>query len=329
MTTTPKRLRQQGFGLVELMIAMTLGLILIGGVGYLYIGSRGAFRTSDNLSRMQENGRYALEVMSRDIRMAGYAGCGNMASVVMRTIANPPVPTLNAQNAIVDYDNGAGWANPTAIIRSAGDVLAVMAAYSNGVNLTGNLAPANANIQIAGNPDNFKQGDVLTVTNCQYADVFKVTNVPGHANPTTLTHANSSNNGNRVGTYGPDAFVMRVDQRTYFIGSNPAGNRALYRVGLDGVAEELVEHVYDMQFVYGLDNNADGTADQYVAAPTAAQLPTIVSVRVNLLMESRDDNIATAAQTVVFNNGNFNAPDRRLYQVFSATVSVRNRLPAS
>jgi type IV pilus assembly protein PilW len=51
-------------------------------------------------------------------------------------------------------------------------------------------------------------------------------------------------------------------------------------------------------------------------------------VTVNLLMRSPDNNISTATQSVTFDNGTFTASDRRLYQVYSATVAVRNRLPA-
>lgn len=318
---------QQGFGLVEVMIAMTIGLLILVGVGYLYMGSRNAFRTSDTLSRMQENARYALNVLASDIRQAGYAGCGNMAGVVMRTIANPPVPQMTQANAIVPYNNPAAGVPVDHVAGT--DVISVMAAFSKGVGLAGNLIPANANVQINGNPDGFKKDDVLIVTNCTYGDVFRVTNNPGDSGLVTLAHANGSNTGNRVGVYGRDAFVMRVDQRTYFIRNNPAGNPSLYRQGLNGGPEEIVEHVRDMQFAYGLDTNDDGAADQYVDAPTAAQQPQIVSVRINLLMESPDPNIATAPQTLVFNNGTFHAPDQRLYQVYSATVSVRNRLPAS
>lgn len=317
---------QTGFGLIELMIAMTLGLVLLGGIGYVFIGSRGAFRTTDNLSRIQENARYALDIMSRDIRMAGYIGCGNIASMTVKTIANPPVPPMTPGNALIGYDNGSGWTNPTGITRVAGDVLSIMGAFSNGASLSGNLAPSNANVQISGNANNFKQGDVLVVTNCSNADVFKVTNSPGSSGTVTLTHGGGTNTGNRVGTYGKDAFVMRVDQYSYFIGNNPAGNRALYRVGLDAQPEELVEHVQDLQMRYGLDTNANGTVDSYSATPgTWAQ---VVSVTVNLLMRSPDDNISTATQSVTFNNGSFSAPDRRLYQVYSSTVGVRNRLPA-
>ena len=321
---------QSGFGLVELMIAMTLGLVLLGGIGYVYIGSRGAFRTTDNLSRLQENARYALDMMSRDIRMAGYVGCGNMSSIVVHTIANPPVPPMTPGNALIGYDGGTGWTNPSTVTPVAGpDVLSIMGAFSSGVNLTGNLAPQNANVQINGNPDGFQAGDVLVITNCVNADVVKATTVStGSGTIVTIAHSNSSNTGNRIGTYGADAFVMRMNQYSYFIGTNPAGNRSLYRVGLSGNAEERVENVWDMQFRYGLDTNNDGVVDTYSYAP--GNWAQVLSVKVSLLMRSPDDNLSTSTQSVTFDNGTtgtFTAPDRRLYQVYSATVGVRNRLP--
>lgn len=326
--------KQTGFGLVELMIAVTLGLLLLGGIGYLYLGSSSAFRTTDNLSRIQENARYALEVMSRDIRMAGYVGCGNIAAMTVKTIAKPPVPAMSINTALIGYDNGSGWTNPSTVPRVAGDVLSIMAAFGGEATLSGNLRPSNANVQINGNPNGFKQGDVLVVTDCANADVFKVTNTPGNSGTVTLTHGSGSNSGNRTGVYGSDAFVMRVDQYSYFIGDNFAGNRSLYRVGFDANAEELVEHVHDMQLRYGLDTSVkpDGVVDSYSTTP--GNWTQVVSVTVNLLMRSPDNNIATAAQSVTFNNSTFNASaaaagDRtRLYQVFSSTVGVRNRLPA-
>lgn len=317
---------QAGFGLVEFMIAMALGLILIGGVGYLYLGSRGAFRVTDNLSRIQENARFALDMMARDIRMAGYLGCGNIASMQVNTIAKAPVPPMTSANSLVGYKNGSGWVNPTSITRVAGtDVLSVMGAFSNGVNLTGNLVPQNANVQVNGNPDGFQANDVLVVTNCVNADVFRATSVSNGGAITTIAHANSSNTGNRIGVYGPDAFVMRVNRYTYFIGTNGAGNPALYRVGLDGNPEELVEHVQNLQLRYGLDTNKDGAVDTFTSiSPDYWQ--QVVTVTLNLLMRSPENNVATTAPTLTYNYGTFNAPDRRLYQVYSVTVGVRNRM---
>ena len=323
---------ETGFGLIEIMIAMTLGLLLLGGIGYVYLGSSAAFRTTENLSRIQENARYALEVLSRDIRMAGYVGCGNIAAMTVKTIANPPVPAMSINNALIGYDNGSGWTNPSTVPRVAGDVLSIMAAFGGGASLTGNLTPSNAQVQINGNPNGFVQGDVLVVTDCANADVFKVTNTPGTSGTVTLAHGSGSNSGNRTGIYGKDAFVLRVDQYSYFIGNNAAGNRSLYRVGFSSTAEELVEHVHDMQLRYGLDTNNDGTADSYSATP--GNWTQVVSVTVNLLMRGPDNNIATAAPSVTYNNSTFNASaaataDRkRLYQVYSSTIGVRNRLPA-
>lgn len=325
-TIIPSR-AQSGFGLVELMIAMTLGLILLGSLGYVFLGTRGAFRVTDNLSRIQENARYALDVIGRDVRMAGYVGCGNLATTRVNTIANAPVTPLTAANALVGYDNGSGWTNPTTIGRVAGDVLSVMGAFGGEVNLTGNLTPINANLQINGNPNGYAANDVLIVTDCAKADVFRATSVSNSGGIVTLAHANSSNTGNRTGAYRDDAFVMRMEQFSYFIGTNPALNPALYRVGLDGQAEELVEHVQDMQFRYGLDTDGDGAVNSYSSVP--GNWEQVVSVTVSLLVRSPDNNVATSPQTATFDNTTFiaAATDRRLYQVFSATVGVRNRLP--
>jgi type IV pilus assembly protein PilW len=64
--------RARGFSLIELMIAMTIGLVISLVVGQLFIGSRQAFTSTDSLSRVQENSRYALTVISREMRSASF-----------------------------------------------------------------------------------------------------------------------------------------------------------------------------------------------------------------------------------------------------------------
>ena len=63
--------RQAGFSLVELMIAITLGLVVLLAVGSIYMGSRQTYRVQEDNARMQEAGRYALEVIGRSLRQAG------------------------------------------------------------------------------------------------------------------------------------------------------------------------------------------------------------------------------------------------------------------
>ncbi|MDS4058864.1 MAG: PilW family protein [Candidatus Contendobacter sp.] len=73
--------RQHGLSLVEILVALVLSLFLLVGVIQLFIGSKQTYRFHDALSRVQENGRFALEAMARDIRMAGYQPVGGTATI--------------------------------------------------------------------------------------------------------------------------------------------------------------------------------------------------------------------------------------------------------
>ncbi|MBX3617981.1 MAG: PilW family protein [Nitrosomonas sp.] len=71
-TKNSKHIKQQGFSLVELMIAMTLGLILLLVIGTVFVSSRQIFREQEDNARLQESGRYALEIIGRSIKQAGH-----------------------------------------------------------------------------------------------------------------------------------------------------------------------------------------------------------------------------------------------------------------
>lgn len=63
---------QRGVSLVELMVSMTIGLFLLAAIGSLFVGSKQTYRTGDNLSRLQENGRFAVDMLGKNIRVAGF-----------------------------------------------------------------------------------------------------------------------------------------------------------------------------------------------------------------------------------------------------------------
>ena len=69
------RARMRGLSLIELMIATTISLVILAAVGWVYQGTSQTYRSHDALARMQEGARYAFELMSKDLRMAGVAGC--------------------------------------------------------------------------------------------------------------------------------------------------------------------------------------------------------------------------------------------------------------
>ena len=76
-SVTTKLLRQSGLSLIELMIALALGVILLLGLIEIFGSVRASFNAAEARARIQESGRFSLEFMRRDVRMAGHLGCQN------------------------------------------------------------------------------------------------------------------------------------------------------------------------------------------------------------------------------------------------------------
>ncbi len=64
--------RQRGLTLIEIMVALLIGSFLLAGVLQIFIVNRQTYRVQENLSRIQENGRFAIDYLNRYIRLAGY-----------------------------------------------------------------------------------------------------------------------------------------------------------------------------------------------------------------------------------------------------------------
>jgi Tfp pilus assembly protein PilW len=69
------RQSQQGLSLIELMIAITLSILITAAMISLFVNSKQNYRLNENMSRLQENARFAMSFLARDIRMADYRSC--------------------------------------------------------------------------------------------------------------------------------------------------------------------------------------------------------------------------------------------------------------
>jgi len=67
--------RSRGFSLVELLIAMTLGLILMTGLIVVFSENKKSVELNSAMANIQENARFALSALSQDIRLSSYQGC--------------------------------------------------------------------------------------------------------------------------------------------------------------------------------------------------------------------------------------------------------------
>jgi type IV pilus assembly protein PilW len=95
----------------------------------------------------------------------------------------------------------------------------------------------------------------------------------------------------------------------------------------------LLENVENMQVLYGVDTDDDQQANSYVTANKVSDWGTVVSLRVALLVRSRDDGVALAADTRAWQlldkavyTSLAPANDNRVRRIFSSTIRLRNRL---
>ncbi|MDR2871331.1 MAG: PilW family protein [Xanthomonadaceae bacterium] len=90
-----------GFSIIELMVALAIGSVLMLGLVQVFIASRAAYRLSEGVSRAQEDSRFAMDFMLRDIRMGGHFGCVNDQALLQSN--NTLVSHLNAANGPLNF----------------------------------------------------------------------------------------------------------------------------------------------------------------------------------------------------------------------------------
>jgi len=341
---------QTGFTLVELMIAMLLGLFLIGGILQIFLGSRQTYRMQENLSRLQENGRFVMDFISRDNRMMGFQGCASR-SIVPNIIIDPKNPNPNPAPAtlagglstpLVGSNNvannwSAGACGAANACVDGTDAITYHFGAGCGGYLTGNMGTVNANIQIpASNSCNINMYDVLMLSDCGSSDIFIATSASSGSGVQTIAHANNQNTTNNLSKlYGSDAEVLVFRSYSFFIRNNTDGEPALWRLDNSKPTSttnpiELVEGIENMQILYGADTDAtpDGAANYYVAAGTTGlNMNQVVSIRVSVLVRSINDGLAAQPVAYTYNGATVTPTDRRIRRVFTSTIALRNRLP--
>lgn len=176
---------QRGLTLIELMISITIGLVVIGAVSYMYLGSKGAYRGNESQARIQEAGRFALDAITNDIRRAGGLGCGTLESVYSGSNVSvnviPPTAGVNPiavgsaiNGAVLAVDTTSepipiqgltlaptypqppatappGWTPLPGPAYRGGDILQLQISSGWPVRVTNNPDTVNGNIQIASN----------------------------------------------------------------------------------------------------------------------------------------------------------------------------------
>ncbi|HPF28454.1 MAG TPA: PilW family protein [Steroidobacteraceae bacterium] len=344
-----RRAAQRGFSVVELMVAMTLSLVLLAGALGLTYSSRVTFRENERVGRLQESGRFALELIGRDLRAAGFAGC--MRGVDFINNLNTPTDLLwNFAVPLQGFEStGPGaWspAVPAEVVspRDDSDILVVRTAQTQAAlaRMLTNVPMANslADLAIDKDPsDTLAIGQPILVGDCTAASVFAVSAFANAGATATVSHAAGGaagvGPGNSTADLGPayrdGAEVTPIDTVIYYIRDsdtvrNGVRNPSLWRIVGARPAVELVEGVDAMQLQYGEDTNGDRRVDTYVAADAVGNWNRVIAISLALLVRSTEPNaLEPDTQTYTLLGtpvGPFN--DRYQRTMFTTTVTLRN-----
>ena len=240
-----------GFSLIELMVGAVLGLLLLGAVIVVYMSVKRTFVAQDEDTGVVEGGRFAIDTITRDLRMAGLSGCAS------RNMPGSAVPVRNFLNstaypyafgAAVGGFEGNGTAPgqlfslaasdpapggtyapalPAQIAASAiaGSDALMIAGAEPGARRLVDPFTSGSSIHLEAGGD-FVPGDILWVTDCSQAAVFQATAV--NATRTLITGSNAAtfvpgNNGpisspGPVANFRHGALVSRARSVVYFVG---------------------------------------------------------------------------------------------------------------
>jgi type IV pilus assembly protein PilW len=333
MTT---RKPQTGFTIIELMVAMVLGVVLIGGFVNIFISSQQAFRTNEGLARIQENGRVASELLLREIRQAGATACGT------KVVANVLEPggstswwsdwTAGAVRAYDGTFSGVTIGSGTAQRVSGTDVLVLLSTTAmDGVGIDSHNGTA-ASFKLSTNNHGLEDGDVAMVCDKETAAVFQVTNANSSNDTVVHNTGNTVSPGNCSKGLGyPTVCTTNGNTKTFaggtmakftgsfwYVGNNGRGTQSLYRQTHDNATpQEVVEGVQNFQVDFVTADTTAGNAltaawqaPASVANWTDTATNRVVAVRVTLTLQS-NEAVTTDAQ--------------RLQRTFVHVVRLRNR----
>jgi len=248
-------LRPNGFGLVELLVAMAVGLFLTAGILQVLVSSQRSFRAEQDFSHLQENARFAVQVFARDTRAARDLGCSSLRMDEVRKTLNTLACSLRqdpvgcsggailTSTSPLGYDAAfdpragqpsqqASWAGlPRNVLDRwvRGDVLALWGTWGEpspvSVETPSKDDPTQPVDLVSANPD-LTRGHLALITDCESSDVFEISALGSGG---VLEHTAGANTGaalSRRYNYGGTsqvpgarnrASVYPFDYRVYYI----------------------------------------------------------------------------------------------------------------
>jgi type IV pilus assembly protein PilW len=298
--------RQEGVGLIEVMVTLLLVAVLFNGLMEIFLSSRATYSATDNITRLQENGRTAVDLLVVGLRRSGYLGGNSDISTINGSLA----PITPAVGTCVTDD--ASWVR-------------MIEWGVHGLNDT------EAGYDCI--KDDWLRGDVMTL---RYASPWQV-ETADFVNTRIYLRSSLFEGKLFLGTDTADILNKVEDEPqrqhqmlayTYYVRNtgrtcNGAAVPGLFREALDAdnqpVAEELIAGVENIQFQYHI-------GDRYVDADGVTDWGNLASIKMWVLVRSECPETGyTDARTYVLGDfPNYTPADSYRRSLYSTVVALRN-----
>jgi len=322
---------QAGFTIVELMVAMAIGLIVSAAVAGLFVQSKSSYIQNDQIGIMQENGRFALKILADDLVMVDYwGGIQSPTSIATDTVDINGDGTNDIVANIDQTDTGCG---PTGVANWNYDFTNTLS-YLDSTDTTAVAAvfPCVGTIKSSTDvllvkrvkglsfvdEDDLINGRPYVRTNQLLGTVFR------HKSASTLDPPSGYSDWQYLAHiyYIEDNQLKRQALREVTSPNDPSANDPEF------VEEVLADGIEQFNILYGIDSNSDGIAEFFTSAPSDAQIATAVVARIYVLARSGSEVMGyTNAKSFVLGNLDVAAANDGYYRrVFSTSVVMRNPL---
>ena len=314
---------QSGFTLVEIMVAMLLSLILGVAIVTVFVNNSHSFNQDDNVLRMQDDARFALQQVAFDLSMAGhYAELLSPAAVTPDSNLAIGMDCGPAATTNWVYQTTQAATGESLSLVGIDNVTSAQVVAGHSCFLADEVAPGTDVVSIkrvaGAEAAAFRDGGIYLRTNGTVGLLYR--------QPLTGTPAVSIALPRTEWEFRPAIYYIR--QFAYDLGDGipTLCRKVLGGAGPSMLTECIATGIENLQIEYGIDTSNDGNPNVYMSAPTLADLQQVVSARIYLLARTTEIDVRHTNQKTfsIGNSPDYTPNDSFHRRVYSTTVAIQN-----
>ena len=322
MPTMMMKKRAQGFSILELLVSAAVGLILIAGISSVYVASKRSYVEVERMSRITQNSRFALQMITETLQHAGFTGEVPLGNIIADGSLDNPGNDCDGVAAAynVEYYLFAATTDNSGdafgcITDGVADTSAIMIKNVRPMRMTDT------------NDDGLIDDPAALVGTSTYI-------ISNNSQGIIFDGADTAPTVNESGEV-PNGSAWEYEVQIFYIrdtGADPTLSRRTLTwdgAAMSFVTEDLIAGVEAMSFLFGLDTDADGEIDTYrtIANMLGTEWAQVAAIETDVLVRSETPD-PSHTDNEVYNLGGIAAigplADNYHRLVMQSTVSLRN-----